>query len=113
MENRIVETKKLALLFDGRNAQFGNVYQDQQLFLTLSKSGGFRYTDEIFNKGIKTKYSQVITLEALYSKDLPEVFRKKLRSSLGALEDATLLCVYEKGEMELKDLAKVELFLSK
>lgn len=112
MENRVVNTKDLALLFDGNKAMFGLVFTDRNLFVNKDRASYYRYSSTQFNKGVSTKDSSVITLNALYSKDMPEILRAQLRNTLGALEDATLLCIYEKGEVELKDLLKVELFLT-
>lgn len=113
MENKVIETKNLALLFDGRKIQFGKLVEDKNLFVTLDNCGGYYYSSEMLNRGIIKGETQVLTLDKLYSKSEPINNKQKLRNTLDNLEDATLFCVYSKGTMELKDIRKVEVFLTK
>ena len=111
MENKILKTDSLALCYDGRSVIFGTIAREN-LFVSLDCMTGVYFEKEQYNKGLLKNQNSIIVLNDLYSKD-SEYNKKYLRSQFDTLEDATLLCLWKRRRAELKDLKKVELFLTK
>lgn len=107
MENKKIETKELALYFDGKKSHFGYLKNDGKLFLGLEESFGQHL--EPVQKNAKFILYGVPSVVEL--KDLQSFAPIDL--GLDELEHKFLVSLYETKDVQMYELIKMQAILSK